>query len=190
MRIDTWGGLITNASPFALPPGAAVEQSNLTTDVAGQLTSRGGMRPVQCVQRIPTILDCYPHEVDGKVYLVALAANGELLALESPSYGRPVPRPAEPSLAVASGQTATSYSFRYRDADVDGVGADGPEAEPAQPARISVIDGGAAGATMWPYYVDANQLCQGGGKVGQFDGGGAATASVPASILPAELCSP
>jgi hypothetical protein len=46
LRISKFGGLITNASKYALPPGAASEQVNLTLYTPGQLTSRGGAKPV------------------------------------------------------------------------------------------------------------------------------------------------
>jgi hypothetical protein len=40
--IDKWPGLVTNASPYALPPGAAVTQVNLQVLTPGQLVSRPG----------------------------------------------------------------------------------------------------------------------------------------------------
>lgn len=44
--IDKWAGLVTNASPYALPPGAAVEQVNLQCLVPGRLTVRPGMSAI------------------------------------------------------------------------------------------------------------------------------------------------
>lgn len=41
--IDKWAGLVTNASPYALPPGAAVEQVNLQCVVPGKLSVRPGL---------------------------------------------------------------------------------------------------------------------------------------------------
>lgn len=40
--IDTWRGLVTNGSPYALPPGAAVSQTNFQCRRPGELTARGG----------------------------------------------------------------------------------------------------------------------------------------------------
>jgi hypothetical protein len=40
--IDKWPGLVTNASPYAIPPGAAVTQVNLQVLTPGQLISRPG----------------------------------------------------------------------------------------------------------------------------------------------------
>jgi hypothetical protein len=44
--INKWAGLVTNASQYAIPPGAAVEQVNLQCLIPGQLTVRPGMTPV------------------------------------------------------------------------------------------------------------------------------------------------
>lgn len=44
--IDKWPGLVTNASPYALPPGAAVTQVNLQVISPGQLTVRPGVTAV------------------------------------------------------------------------------------------------------------------------------------------------
>ena len=41
--IDKWAGLVTNASPYAIPPGAAVTQVNVQCLSPGQLTVRQGM---------------------------------------------------------------------------------------------------------------------------------------------------
>lgn len=44
MKINKWGGLVSTASPYILPPGGAVEQTNITSMVPGQLSVRAGMR--------------------------------------------------------------------------------------------------------------------------------------------------
>ncbi len=46
MRLNKWLGLITTGSPYALPPGAAVEQVNCTSVVPGQLSVRGGSKVI------------------------------------------------------------------------------------------------------------------------------------------------
>lgn len=46
LRISKFGGIISNASPYALPPGAAQEMVNFTLYTPGQLTSRGGAKAV------------------------------------------------------------------------------------------------------------------------------------------------
>lgn len=40
--IDTWKGLVTNGSPYALPAGAAVTQSNFQCRQPGELSARNG----------------------------------------------------------------------------------------------------------------------------------------------------
>jgi len=44
--IDKWAGLVTNVSPYTLPPGAAVTQVNLQCIVPGQINVRPGMATV------------------------------------------------------------------------------------------------------------------------------------------------
>lgn len=44
--IDTWKGLVTNASPYALPPGTAVSQVNFQCRKPGELSARGGQTAV------------------------------------------------------------------------------------------------------------------------------------------------
>lgn len=41
--IEKWAGLVTNASPYALPPGAAATQVNLQVLNPGQITVRPGL---------------------------------------------------------------------------------------------------------------------------------------------------
>jgi hypothetical protein len=44
--IDNWKGLVTNASPYSLPPGAAVTQVNLQVISPGQISVRPGTASV------------------------------------------------------------------------------------------------------------------------------------------------
>ena len=44
--IDKWSGLVTNASPYGIPPGAAVTQVNLQAIVPGELRVRPGHNAV------------------------------------------------------------------------------------------------------------------------------------------------
>jgi hypothetical protein len=44
--IDKWAGLVTNASPYSLPPGSAVTQVNLQVIAPGQLVVRPGATTV------------------------------------------------------------------------------------------------------------------------------------------------
>jgi hypothetical protein len=44
--IDKWAGLVTNASPYAIPPGSAVTQVNLQVISPGQVVVRPGTAAV------------------------------------------------------------------------------------------------------------------------------------------------
>jgi hypothetical protein len=41
--IDKWAGLVTNASPYAIPPGAAATQVNVQVVRPGQIQVRDGL---------------------------------------------------------------------------------------------------------------------------------------------------
>lgn len=110
-----WAGLVTNASPYAIPAGAAVEQVNLTTATPGQLTSRGGMRPVSFTAAAPEIRDCYPYVFGNAVRVLALNPSGEVVALSTPAYGTALTPQAEPSLSPASGQVQSNYVGTFYD---------------------------------------------------------------------------
>lgn len=49
ITIEKFAGLITNASPYALPGGACVEQINIQCLAPGKLQGRGGMAQVATV---------------------------------------------------------------------------------------------------------------------------------------------
>ena len=42
ISVEKWAGLVTNASPYALPPGSAVTRVNLQCISTGQLNVRPG----------------------------------------------------------------------------------------------------------------------------------------------------
>lgn len=44
--IEKWSGLVTNASPYSLPPGAAVTQVNLQVISPGEVRVRPGLASV------------------------------------------------------------------------------------------------------------------------------------------------
>lgn len=44
--VDRWPGLVTNASPYAIKPGAAVQQVNLQIISPGQIAVRPGTAAV------------------------------------------------------------------------------------------------------------------------------------------------
>ena len=150
MKIQAWGGLMTNASPFVLPPGAAVVQTNLMANVPGKLETRGGMQSVQFVATPTGFLDCFSATRGGNEYMVTLADDGSLLVLESPAYGA-TQAPVEPSLTVSGSTVSSSYTFRYLDGTLNGSSTD-PTTPPTPPpvGLVSWIDGGSS--TSAPEY--------------------------------------
>lgn len=46
ISISNWPGLATNASPYAIPPGATTQQRNLQSLVPGKVTPRKGLTPM------------------------------------------------------------------------------------------------------------------------------------------------
>jgi hypothetical protein len=119
MRAESWGGLITNASPFSLPPGAAVEQVNLPTNIPGQLTSRDGMRRVGVTEGATPVAAA---DAPRARSIIAFARSGGTVLLIQDASGlafftAPTPEtaatPTEPSLSASSGQVATSYTGRF-----------------------------------------------------------------------------
>lgn len=176
MSGSQWPGLVTNASPFAIPPTAAVEQVNLVGHVPGQVSVRGGMRKVATVQRTSSLLDCFPLEVNGKPALVGMKFDGTLLVMDSPAYGWMSRGPYEPTLSAPQAVTSTSYTWRYTDGSVDdyvppppdldvGGGSDG--------ALAGSLDGGAA-ITSHTVFVDPSNTCDANGEL-VVDGGTAVT---------------
>ena len=184
MRAEQWPGLVTNASPFAIPLGAAVEQTNLTGIVPGEVSSRNGMRKVAVVGAVSAVRDCYAYESQGKSYLVSLLPNGDLVALESPAYGLPTDRPSDPQLSATAPQVATAYTHRYVTASV---ASDGAAPEPPS-GLVDVLNGGTPATASHPYYLDANAQCNGTGKLAEADGGSAADSVIAPSIPLTSLC--
>jgi hypothetical protein len=115
MAHGKWAGLITNASPYVIPPGAAVEQTNLTTIVPGQLTTRGGMRPVTTTPSAPETRDFYPYVTSTSVTLLALNSSGEIVALATPAYGTATGAPVIVSLTPFAGQVQSNYTGGFYD---------------------------------------------------------------------------
>lgn len=116
MKGSGFAGLITNASPYAIPPGAAVRQVNITCDKPGQLTTRGGMLPVKFVEQASAILDAYPYIYGNKSYLLVLGEDGVVQTLESPAYGRRLSASRQ-VLSASPGTVRTGYTFAYADGD-------------------------------------------------------------------------
>lgn len=112
MRAQEWKGLITNASPYALPPGAATEQVNLRTHIPGQLISRGGMRRLQFDQAYAEVVDIYPY-VQGFSRLIALKPDGTVVALTAPLLSAAPSAPFLAPLSPAVGQVQSNYMGQF-----------------------------------------------------------------------------
>ena len=109
MQPMQWPGMITNASPHAIPPGATVDQMNLGTEVAGQLTSRGGMRLVSSAGG-SGVFDVHGYVNGGYYYAIYLTSQGGIGKMKGPGYGSVTSGAADPSLTATGKQSATSYT--------------------------------------------------------------------------------
>lgn len=185
MRANSWAGLITNASPFVLPPGAAVQQVNLEGSVPGQISARGGMRKVAAVGVSADILDCYPYDHNGYTTLVAMAADGTLIAMDRPAYGAEPSTPFEPKMETTGAIVSSSYTQRYVEGDYDPIGTD--VANPTEALCASAIDGGTAFTALWEKSLDA-QTCQAIPGDSGFSGGSATASAECGDELPPGLC--
>ena len=80
MKATQWPGLITNADPHDLPPGAAVVQENFSSRVPGKLVGRKGIRPVMFttadsfgVELDPSLPDDVRKTLFGATFLIDFA---------------------------------------------------------------------------------------------------------------------
>lgn len=87
ITIDKWAGLATNASPYSLPPGAAVTQVNLQAINPGQLAVRPGLQAVSFASHTGSTAAIrsamrYPGTVEAFVYQ---NSNGSIRVAKGPS---------------------------------------------------------------------------------------------------------
>lgn len=87
ISIQKWGGLATNASPYSIPPGAAVTQVNLQCLIPGQVSVRPGTATVSFASHAPAAVKIisavkYPGATDSIVYQ---NASGTLIVARGPS---------------------------------------------------------------------------------------------------------
>lgn len=71
--IDSWKGLVTNASPYALPPGAAVVQTNFQCRKPGELSARGGQTTAITGAQMLEMFSCM---VNGQQRVIYLSSEG------------------------------------------------------------------------------------------------------------------
>lgn len=194
MSSSQWPGLVTNASPFAIPATAAVDQVNLASDVPGQVYVRGGMRKVAVVGGSPDLLDCFPYEQDGKSTLISMLPDGRLVFQQSPAYGWQAQVALEPNLS-SPGIVSTSYTQRFAEGGIDeevfpepdqdpspGGGGPPPEEEPCNAA----FNGGTASTFVASPRLAA-EGCPDQAQDIEFSGG-TASATADCSDAPPDPC--
>jgi hypothetical protein len=87
ITVDSWKGLVTNASPYSIPPGAAVTQVNLQVLTPGRLMCRPGTVAVSFTTHtagaVPVIkIFRYPSATENIVYQ---NLSGKILVARGPS---------------------------------------------------------------------------------------------------------
>lgn len=187
MRADSWAGLVTNASPFALPPGAAVEQVNLTTSVPGKLQSRGGMRAISFSgTSAGSVVHSHAVQLGSYSVIIAQREDGSVVLLENPAAAALAAQGHDPQLAAEAGQVVTSYTYRYLDGRY-GSAQDAPEPVRSNP-NVEALDGGESDTSQWPYRLDSVAGCPVSGKLSVVDGGTSRDDELPPDVQESELC--
>ena len=87
ISIEKWAGLVTNASPYAIPPGAAVTQVNLQVISPGNVTVRPGTAAVSFSSHTGSTTPIirafrYPRSEENIVYQ---NSEGKIFVARSPS---------------------------------------------------------------------------------------------------------
>ena len=178
-RFEKWGGLLTYASPYAVPPGAAVAQINLTCSLMGQLTVRDGMQPVKfAAGSVSQCVDVGSYSHNGVPKLLVLDETGALSVLDAPDRGEPLGAPVIPSLPFKGDEIHVGYDYRWNENGDDIIGGD---------VYFDTLFGGRAGTKSWPAHLTANSAC-GGGRVTHFVGGRANSVYTPSLRYQIDLC--
>jgi hypothetical protein len=138
------------------------------------------MQEVRFVGDAPRLLDVYPYSHEGKTFLVGLAEDGSLVAMESPAVGLPGV-PSEPDISANAGEVKTSYTMRYLDGGSTGA------TDPGEELPIELATNTLDGNPTHEYYVDVENLCE-GDKETEFDGGRAGTTTFRRTVRLDRLC--
>jgi hypothetical protein len=88
ITIEKWAGLATNASPYSLPPGAAVTQVNLQIINPGQLVCRKGATTVTFATTSGTtvpVLKAMRTPYGGVEKVVYQNSSGQVFVAQGPS---------------------------------------------------------------------------------------------------------
>lgn len=87
IAIEKWSGLVTNASPYSIPPGSAVTQVNLQVLSPGRLTARPGTTAVSFSSHTGSTQSIvrafrYPSSTESVVYQ---NSSGVIIVAKGPS---------------------------------------------------------------------------------------------------------
>lgn len=178
MRADQWAGLVTKASPYAIPHGAAVEQVNLSSSIPGQLTVRNGMRKVIGMSEVQSALDCFAFDFGGTSVIVAMLPDGALVPCESPHYAPAPSMPNEPVFGIQSGHTGVTYTNRF----VTGPASEAVPQPPADSPYRSSVGGGGASTNTWEGTVAAGTNVS-SATTRAYKGGNSATPEFPPTLI-------
>jgi hypothetical protein len=86
--IGKWDGLITNASPYSVPPSAAVTQVNLQCLIPGELRTRQGLTSVSFATHTGTtspVIRAVHYQNGTAPNIVYHNALGQLFVAKGPS---------------------------------------------------------------------------------------------------------
>jgi hypothetical protein len=178
MKAEQWSGLITKASPYIIPPGAATEQVNLSSAIPGQLTTRGGMRRVAGTGEIRNTIDCFAFDFAGESMILAMTVSGSLIAIYSPAYGEEVALPNEPVFGIQTGQNGATYTNRF----VQGPASETVPPPPETSEYRDQIGGGGASTSSWEGTVTGGSTV-GAGVTANYNGGISSTPEFNPTIL-------
>lgn len=151
MENEQWLGLVTNASPYSIPPGAAVQQINAQTDRPGQLASRGGMIPVNTESGRVSPTDIHSVVVGEASYLFATTSEG-LVLYQTPAAGEVEGYAQTPAIEDNEAVSVTNYLLHYYAGGV----VEGTETPAPDFTTDNVIYGGEAATDNHVRCVDAN----------------------------------
>lgn len=185
MENEQWLGLVTNASPYSIPPGAAVQQINAQTDRPGQLASRGGMVPVNTESGRVSPTDIHSVVIGEESYLFATTSEG-LVLYRTPAAGENAGYAITPAIEDEEAVSVTNYLLHYYAGGV----SEGSETPAPNENIDNVLFGGEAATDDYVRCVDANfnHCLEETQSYEEFYGGNAYTTSWEPAINVTEIC--
>lgn len=108
ITVEKWAGLVTNASPYSIPPGAATTQVNLQAVSPGQLTVRPGLQAVTLASTVSAttpVVSAIGLKRAGDDNIVYQDADGQVYTASTPSGGIPPTFSAAPGAPSALSAT-------------------------------------------------------------------------------------